>query len=83
MVMLKLRKPSTFSIPALSIPATMIYYGNNYGAMNMIGLAVAIKDTFSLHAQSHRKAVSCSRWEHFVPETAIGHLIKPAVQVEG
>lgn len=41
--MLKLRKPSTFSTPALSIPATRIYYGNYYGAMNMIGLAVAIK----------------------------------------
>lgn len=41
--MLKLRKPSTFSTPALPIPATMIYYGNYYGTMNMIGLAVAIK----------------------------------------
>lgn len=48
MVMLKLRKPSTFSTTALSIPATMIYYGNNYGAMNMIGLAVAIKDMVTM-----------------------------------
>lgn len=33
---------------ALSIPATMIYYGNNYGAMNMIGLAVSIKDMVTM-----------------------------------
>ena len=55
MVMLKLRKPSTSSTLTPSIPATMIYYGNYYGAVNMTGLAVTIKDmvTMGMTAVAH------------------------------